>query len=178
METFIAAKPMVEDPAFADQRKWILRGLTSRMIDKPIAQLITGFNELPCFYTLQCCYGHFVHEAQPSRENLARLPESEVRSDIEYRIAYIAFVLENSPPGRELMDKLKRVPLIDPLNIQFCSAEWFWERQVNSYALQVEPDRFKDWDTAVLSYAEARIVERIRDRFFKKLQGILTENQG
>ena len=62
---------------------------------------------------------------------------------------------------------------MDPENIQFGSAEWFWKRQVNSYALQVEPDRFKRQDTAILDYEEALNIEKIRNEFFFQLQALI-----
>jgi len=64
---------------------------------------------------------------------------------------------------------LKEIPAIDPENIQFCCAEWFWKRQVNSYALQLEPDRFKLKDTAIVDLKEAMHIEKIRDEFFIRL---------
>ena len=58
---------------------------------------------------------------------------------------------------------------MDPENVQFCCADWFWKRQVNSYALQVEPDRFKYNDEAILDHKEALHIEKIRDVFFQRL---------
>jgi hypothetical protein len=40
---------------------------------------------------------------------------------------------------------------------------------VNSYALQVEPERFKDQDQALLDPAEALRIEALRNRFFERL---------
>jgi hypothetical protein len=93
-------------------------------------------------------------------------------SGVEYRIAYIAFCIENNMKGRELLETLKKVSAIAPDNIQFCSAEWFWERQVNSYALQVVPERYKNEDIAILSYREALNIEKTRNEFFKALKKI------
>ncbi len=42
---------------------------------------------------------------------------------------------------RDSFHDLRQIPAIDPEYIQFGCAEWFWEAQVNSYALQVEPMR-------------------------------------
>ena len=50
--------------------------------------------------------------------------------------------------------------------VQFCSAQWFWDQWVNSYALQVIPPRFKDRDSGVMDYREAAEVEQVRDLFF------------
>lgn len=38
---------------------------------------------------------------------------------MEYRIAYIAFCIENNLLGRELLESLKEITVIDPENIQF-----------------------------------------------------------
>jgi hypothetical protein len=72
---------------------------------------------------------------------------------------------------------LKRIADIDPENIQFCCAEWVWERQLNSYALQVEPDRFKLEDTAIVDYQEALKIEKIRNEFFIQLKELLQKQQ-
>lgn len=125
------------------------------MIDTPIVELINGFNKLSYCFTLQSCYGHFVYNGQKDTHNLDPLPAKEIITPVEYRIAYIAFCIENSVSGRGLIEALKEVVAIDPENIQFCCAEWFWEKQINSYALQVEPDRFKDKDTAIIDFKEA-----------------------
>jgi hypothetical protein len=77
-----------------------------------------------------------------------------------------------------LFDALKGIADIDPENIQFCSAEWFWKRQVNSYALQIEPDRFKFEDKAILDYKEALKIEKIRNEFFIQLKELLQKLQG
>jgi hypothetical protein len=75
--------------------------------------------------------------------------------------------------GRGLFESLKEITAIDLENVQFCCAEWFWKRQVNSYALQVEPDRFKRKDTAILDFKEALHIEKIRNEFFIQLYELL-----
>ena len=92
---------------------------------------------------------------------------------MEYRIAYIAICVENSTPGIALLEALKRIVTIDPEYVQFCCAEWFWKRQINSYALQVEPDRFKRKDTAIVDFKEALHIEKIRNEFFIRLYELL-----
>ena len=74
---------------------------------------------------------------------------------------------------RGLLEKLQTITSIDPENIQYCSARWFWRRQVNSYVLQVEPDRFKHKDKAILDYKEALYIENLRGEFFRKLEELL-----
>jgi hypothetical protein len=64
---------------------------------------------------------------------------------------------------------------IDPEYVQFGCAEWFWERQVNSYVLQVEPERYKMRDKVGVSFQEALHIERVRDRFFHELRKMVHE---
>lgn len=143
------------------------------MIDTPIIGLIKGLNKLPYCFTLQSCYGHFVCNGQNDTHNLYPLPATEISTQIEYRVAYIAFCIEDSSLGRGFFEALKEITAIDPENVQFCCAEWFWERQINSYALQVEPDRFKRKDTAIIDFKEAVKIERIRNIFFNRLYELL-----
>ena len=173
METFTEPKELLENPRYQDQRKKSLAGFSDDIIDAPIIGLINAFNKLPYCFTLQSCYGHFVYNGQDDPRNIKPLPVKIINAKVEYRIAYIAFCIENSALGRELLEALNEITAIDPENMQFCCAEWFWKRQVNSYALQVEPDRFKHKDTAILDYGEALQIENIRHKFFVKLQGLL-----
>jgi hypothetical protein len=80
--------------------------------------------------------------------------------------------------GRGLFAALKEITAIDPENVQFCYAEWFWKRQVNSYALQVKPDRFKHQDTAIIDFKEALHIEKIRNEFFIRLYKLLENKEG
>lgn len=173
METFIKAKALVKNPNFPDQRRESLSNLKDEIIDEPIIGLINDINKLPYCFTLQSCYGHFVYEGQTNPKNLERLPTTNNVSSVEYRIAYIAFCIENCDLGRKFLEALKRIASIYPDNIQFGSAEWFWERQVNIYTLQVEPDRFKFKDKATLDYSEALKIEKIRDKFFVQLKKLI-----
>lgn len=178
METFTEPKSLVENPHYRDQRQKSLASLSDGMIDEPIIELINAFNNLPYCFTLQSCYGHFVYSGQNDPQNLESLPLTDTISRVEYRIAYIAFCIENSDRGRKFLEVLKGIPEIDPENIQFGCAGWFWERQVNSYALQVEPDRFKSEDKAIVDYREALRLEKIRNEFFVQLRVILEKQRG
>ncbi|MEW5717292.1 MAG: hypothetical protein AB1817_01570 [Chloroflexota bacterium] len=178
METFTQSKALVENPHYPNQRQKCLADLCDGMIDEPIVALINAFNKLPCCFTLQCCYGHFVYSGQSDPHNLEPLPTTDTIARVEYRIAYVAFCIENSDWGRRLFDALKEITAIDPENIQFGCAEWFWQRQVNSYALQVEPDRFKFEDKAILDYKEALKIEKVRNEFFVRLAELLRRQQG
>jgi hypothetical protein len=173
LETFTDLKNLAENPYYPLQKKKILHDLHDDMIDMPIIGLINGFNKLPYCFTLQSCYGHFVYKGQKNPHNLDPLPRKGLPVKIEYRIAYIAFCIENSVSGRGLFTTLKGITDIDPENIQFGCAEWFWKRQINSYALQVEPDRFKRKDKAFIDFKEALQVEKIRNTFFSRLYELL-----
>jgi hypothetical protein len=171
LETFTASKEFVESYRYLQDRQENLKGLDLRVIDQPITRLIEGFNSLAQCFTLQSCYGHFQCAGQDPR-NLERLPR-RYDSQVSYRIAYVAFCLENSPRGRALHESLANIPTIDPDYVQFGCAEWFWHKSCNSYVLQVEPVRYKDRDQIVVDHSEALHIEKIRDLFFIKLQEIL-----
>ena len=174
METFTQLKPLAVNPHFQAQKEKCLRSLTDAMIDYPIVDLINRFNALPFCFTLQSCYGHFVYNGKDSL-NFDPLPETGTIKIVEYRIAYVALCIANSVPGRDLLAVIEEIPAIDPQNIQFGCADWFWGQQTNSYVLQVEPNRFKHQDTAILDYPEALTTETVRHRFFTQLNNLLVE---
>ena len=138
-----------------------------------MVELIDALNKAPYCFTLQSCYGHFMYNSQNDSHSVQPLPITDTIARVEYRIAYICLCIENSGVGRRLLESLNEITAIDPENIQFCCADWFWERQVNSYALQVQPDRFKHRDTAILDYKEALHIKKIRNEFFVRLREIL-----
>ncbi len=173
METFVPAKGFVDHPGFQLQKNAVLAGLNAAEIDPPLAGLIARLNTLSCSFTLQCCFGHFIHKANRDPFNTEALPVSQDIRRVDYKIAYLAFCLDESSSGRELYRKLEKMTAVDPGYIQFGSARWFWERQVNSYVLQVEPERFKKKDTARLTYREALRVEKARNAFFGQFEKII-----
>lgn len=172
METITEPKSLVDNPNYLHQRQKTLADLTDDMIDAPIIEVVNAFNKLPCCFTLQSCYGHFMYNGQNDPHNLSPLPVTDTITDVEYRIAYVCLCIENSNPGRWLLEALSKITIIDPENVQFCCAEWFWSRQVNSYALQIEPNRFKNKDTAMLDYIEALHIEKVRNEFFVQLRAL------
>jgi len=182
METFIEAKPFIDNPYYEKKREEELVELESlfksRSIDVPIIEIMRNFTTLPHCFTIQCCYGHFVHNKQKDPNNIEPLSNyQEEISKVDYRIAYIAFCLQNNELGRKLFEELKAVIEIDPAYVQFGSAEWFWERCVNSYVLQVEPERSKTKDRIYVSMKEALHIEKVRNRFFLEIKKIIQKHQ-
>lgn len=172
METFAKPRPFVEHPNFSRDRGLVLDDFRPENIDAPLRGLITRFSHLPFCFTLQCCVGHFLLDEGQDEENLQPLPTHDV-GPVKFRIAYLALCLENSPGGRKLYSGLEKIAASDPEYIQFGSPAWFWDRQVNSYALQVEPVRFATSDVAVIEFDEAVKVQTIRDRFFVRLNELV-----
>ena len=172
METFTESRTLVENPRYLQDRQDNLDALDLGTIDKPIVGIIAGFAELSHCFTLQSCYGHFLCTSEQDLRSLAPIPPRHVGS-VRYRIAYIAFCLENSSRGRALRQSLAQIPAIDPGCVQFGSAGWFWERHVNSYALQVEPARYMTRDEVILDHAEALHIQQTRDLFFQELEALV-----
>jgi hypothetical protein len=98
-----------------------------------------------------------------------------VGDDDPERINGLPRISNQSVPGRELFHDLSKIPALDPQFIQFGCAEWFWKRQVNSYALQVEPKRHMFQDRISVGYKEALHIEKIRDEFFGELKKIINK---
>ena len=121
----------------------------------------------------QCCFGHFVYGDQLDIRNLEPLKQIDGPLDVEYRIGYIALCADNSKDGIELLAKLEDIVNLDKDYIQFGCATWFWERQINSYVLQVQPERFKDKDKMIIDIKEAHYIEKLKIRFFERLRKII-----
>lgn len=172
MRTFIEPREFVENTRYAKDRQDSLRALDLGSIDKPIVDLVSGFVSLPHCFTLQCCYGHFICAPGQDPNNLEPIPRDHV-GIVRYKIAYFAFSIENSRRGRAFRHSLEQVPEVAPDYVQFGSAVWFWDRCVNSYALQVEPIAHQHKDEALLESAEALRTQEARDLFFRKLKALL-----
>jgi hypothetical protein len=95
--------------------------------------------------------------------------------EIDYRIAYLALCLANNQSGQALFDALAEIPSLDPDYIQFGRADWFWERHLNSYALQVEPVRLMYKDHGNVDFEEALHLEKVRGLFFAEIRSLLLE---
>lgn len=135
--------------------------------------MIKKISTIKYCFTLQSCYGHFLYKGQPNFRNTDDLPVTSTIDRIDYRIAYLAICIRNSNEGKKLLGELSKIPLIEPGYIQFGCAEWFWERQNNSYVLQVEPERFAEKDKISIGYEEALLIEKTRNRFFTHLEEII-----
>jgi hypothetical protein len=176
LETFVQLKRFVDDPGFHGQRQRHLAELDLSVIDAPIVELVDHFAKLPYCFTLQSCYGHFLHSGQQDPCNIEPLPISDTITMVEYRIAYVALCIENSKLGQNLFHALGKIQTIDPKYVQFGCAEWFWQRQVNSYALQVGPERYMRKDKATVNYREALHIEKVRNHFFVRLKKLIQEH--
>ncbi len=172
METFTKAREFVENRGYVHARQKSVSGLDLASIDGPMMGIVEGFAALPHCFTLQCCYGHFLCAPEQDPHNFEPIPLG-FSGPVTYRIAYIAFCLENSRRGQALRQSLARLPAVDPDYVQFGSADWFWDRWMNSYALQVEPKAHMLKDEAILGSAEALHTQAVRDRFFDVLRVLL-----
>jgi len=175
LETFTQIKQFVDNPRYDEQRREIVDELDSDTIDAPIADLISGLAMLPYCFTLQSCYGHFLHGDQRNPRNTEPLPVSGHIAVVEYRLAYIALCIQNDDSGKALFDDLANVVAIDPAYVQWGCAEWFWSTYPNSYVLQVEPAGHMKKDKVSVDYREALHLEMTRDRFFSVLKGVVRD---
>lgn len=168
METYTDYKAFVPNPHYGADKQATLDGLDVDLIDFPLIKLVNDINIIPYLFTLQCCHGHFIGK---DGKEIVSFESLDTDDWIEYRLAYIALCIENSTSGRKVRNELMNIPeTIDRDNIQFCSAQWFWEQWLNSYAIQVMPKRFRHLDTAQIERTEARRIAKIRDSLFVLLE--------
>lgn len=154
---------MVADPRFGAKRAQTLRGLDLEAVDPPMIDIVVALSRATHCFTLQCCHGHFLRGPDELTE-LAALAELPPETTITYRLAYLAVCVEPGPRGEGLLADLRGVAASEPALAQFGCADWFWRRWVNSYVLQVEPERFKLRDAADMGVDEALRVWAARDR--------------
>jgi hypothetical protein len=169
METFIEARKLVPDPDYVDRRRSYVSALDLKAIDAPIVRLIDSLNKTRHCFTLQSCFGHFLYGNEKDIYNLNPLPTRKVGGSIVYRIAYIALCVENNEHGLKIMRALENISSKNPAYIQFGTAEWFWKKSVNSFIIQIEPERFKMLDKIVTNYEEAIQIEQVRNWFFEEI---------
>jgi len=172
LETFSEAREFVENRGYVRARQKSISELDLASVDGPITDIVEAFTVLPHCFTLQCCYGHFLCSPEQDPHNIEPIP-SGFSGSVTYRIAYIAVCLENNERGQALRQSFERLPAVDPDYVQFGSADWFWERCVNSYALQVGPKAHMLKDEITMCAAEALHTQSVRDLFFKELRELL-----
>jgi len=172
LETFTEPKEFVENARYEDERREALAALVPASIDEPIVDMISGFATLGHCFTLQCCYGHFICRSEQDSYTLESIPRGW-DGPVRYRIAYIAFCMQNSDRGRMFRQALARIPETAPDYVQFGSADWFWDQWPNTYVLQAMPiaDRLKD--ETILDSLEALQTQEARGLFFVKLGELL-----
>jgi len=178
LETFTKYKPLIENSDFTIQKEAALSSLDIRTVDEPIRNVITALNDIPFCFTIQSCFGHFVFGKQKNPKNLHPLPQTEIIGDIEYRIAYVAVCVQRSEPVARFLSELSDIQKIDPRYIQFGCANWFWERQVNSYVIQVEPERYSERDSARIPYREAKHIEELKRDVFVNIHSLAKSSLG
>ena len=176
METFIEAKSLIENPDFNERRRMALGELSFDVIDKPIVEIIQKITSISYCFTLQSCYGHFLYVGQKDPHNIEPVSLNARDQEVEYRIAYLAICVQNNSRGRKLLEDINKIPSIDLKNIQYGSAEWFWKRQINSFVVQVEPERFKWQDRCVVGYTEAIKLEEVRSLFWQEINEIVDKH--
>lgn len=172
---------MIDLPDFPAKKVVALRDLDREIqagsVDAPLIGIINNCNKLPDVFTVQCCYGHFIPPGCADEHNLVTLSELPGVISVRYRLAYVTVCIRNSESGRAFYRDFSKMPAIDPLNIQFGSADWFWERSVNTYAVQVEPIRFMELDQVEIGMAEALLIESARDKLFNEITRVIREHR-
>ncbi|MDH7594158.1 MAG: hypothetical protein QHG99_07400 [Methanomicrobiales archaeon] len=150
------------------------QGIREGTLDPPIVPLLEVFARLNCCYTIQSCWGHFVHDMQPETKNLASLKEYAGKvQHVLYRIAYLALCIEKSDEGLVLYRDLQGIASRDPEHIQFGSSEFFWKMVPNTYVIQVAPEWGIEEDSLWMGMEEALSIEEVRGRFFEELQALV-----
>ncbi len=173
MLTFTEVKDIINNPNYLKQREKAIKKMDINTIDAPLTELIKDFIKLPYCFTLQSCYGHFLHSNQNDPNNVCLLQFSDNITTVEYRIGYIALCIQESEIGKILINDLISIEAIDPEFIQFGCAEWFWKCQVNSFALQIEPRRYMTKDRVNIDYHEALHIEKIKNMVFDELKEVI-----
>ncbi len=173
MQTFRKPKAFTDDPDYNKRRSAALSELDMSVIDPPIREIISVYNALPYSFTLQSCFGHFLFEGQGDEHSTDPIPKNTGIGRVDYRIAYLAFCVENSEQGRSFRKEIEDLTRIDSMNIQLGSAGWIWKDIPNLYAIQVEPDRHKSKDRVFLDLEEAFLIEKVRNEFFIRLEEII-----
>nr|WP_321257385.1 hypothetical protein [uncultured Pseudodesulfovibrio sp.] len=171
METFIPSVPLQNTSNFTQAKAQALKNLDTIPIDMPIKDIVISINKLPYCYTIQCCWGHFVNSKQPDKNNLEVVKKNDIDEKFEYRIAYLALSLENTSAGTFFLDDMKKIPSIVNSNyVQFGCAQWFLQRHINSYVLQVQPSDRAHIDSMTVPQKEALLIQSTRNVFWDTIR--------
>lgn len=177
MQTFVAQRDFAEHDDYEKQRTTTLRNLDLSKIDSTFVEIIKTLNSIPHCFTLQCCSGHFFNARHRLDTVDDCLFERNVSGTTQYTIAYIAVCVQKCMFGQGLIERLKKIASMDPGYIQFGCAQWFWQKTVNSYVLQVEPREYRYKDIISLDYPMAIRVQKARDLFMSELQHLVESLQ-
>jgi len=172
MQTYMKARPVEDNDTFEAQRSDALAALDLSAMDEPMVSLVESLNRLPHCFTLQCCFGHFVAAGDTDTRTLAPPPPMG-KTPMEYRVAYVAICIRDDEHGRGLLDRIHELRDLDPKYIQVGSADWFWERQVNSYIIQVGPKRMRKHDAMTLDGKELRHVSHVRTQLWRRFAALV-----
>lgn len=173
MQTYCPEKPMVANPDFGKQRTAALASLRKAPLDEPVKKFIHDLANLEFCFTLQSCWGHFVSGSQPDPHAIRTISADSLEGKYHYKIAYLAFCVDNCTEGRNFLARLREIPAaVDPRYVQFGCAGWFWKQQVNSYVLQVQPLENAYVDSLDMSGELALELQGVRDGFFKAMREV------
>jgi hypothetical protein len=166
---------MLKNPGYDSKRRRALASLDPGSLDPPMVELVHGYNRLPHCYTLQSCHGHIIPSMKGGAGPVKRLPVDQPPARACYQLAYLALVIENSPRGKGLLHSLGLAAPANHSFIQLGGADWFWhdQGQVNSYVVQVSPQRFKGFDRFEMERPEALQWKQAREDFLAGLEGVL-----
>lgn len=175
MDTFTEPRAFVFNPRYQKDRSDTIVALDLDCIDEPVVDIVAAFSMLPYCFTLQSCFGHFICTPKQDIHTLDSIPKA-FNDPVRYRIAYIALCIENNSHGWNLYNCLSEIQTVDPVYIQFGSADWFWDHFANSYVLQVDPPSHMEKDEATLEPGEGKHVEKVRNRFFNELRNRISKD--
>jgi len=166
METFTPPKQFISPPEFAKERAMALQRLDELIRlsepDPPLIPLLRQFMQIPFCFTVQSCYGHFVYSQSPGDRNLAPVASfPDGVQQLRYRLAYMVFCIEDNVHGHALYDDLQSMTELDPLYIQFGSADWFWDMTPDTYVVQLEPLSGAYQDCVIVKIDEAIHLEQV-----------------
>lgn len=171
MQTFCPERPLAPNLRFMAQKRRARGAVRYDDIDAPIRDTVYALFGLAWCFPMQSCWGHFVSPRRPGQRDVSPLDPAYLERRYHYHIAYVTLCLDDSVAGREGLAALRAMPrAVDPACVQFGCAAWFWGRQVNSYVLQVQPERETGQDALDVSGAEALRLQAAREGLWARLR--------